>query len=255
MRFSLPIAIYFDLENIDKNFNLSKLMESVVLEANSDGNRDENAISPLIAIKLACGETNSIAKFRSQLTDMNFEIREVPHVVQKKNRSDLVLSLEAFESLYKKQPNIDLYVFITSDTDFTIIMDKLRKYGKNVWLVTRNEDTEKPVFTSCSDKIFAIENYFEENSQKDNKALLDLVSGNGFKKNESQKIADVLESFDKDVWVLSSGFGTKLHSIAKDFSYKGKKINSQGKLFELLKEHKYIETKKTANQDYFKVIK
>ena len=91
MRFSLPIAIYFDLENIDKNFNLSKLMESVVLEANSDGNRDENAISPLIAIKLACGETNSIAKFRSQLTDMNFEIREVPHVVQKKNRSDLVL--------------------------------------------------------------------------------------------------------------------------------------------------------------------
>ena len=132
MRFSLPIAIYFDLENIDKNFNLSKLMESVVLEANSDGNRDENAISPLIAIKLACGDTNSIAKFRSQLTDMNFEIREVPHVVQKKNRSDLVLSLEAFESLYQKQPNIDLYVFITSDTDFTIIMDKLRKYGNNV---------------------------------------------------------------------------------------------------------------------------
>ena len=155
MKTSLPIAIYFDLENIDKELNLSKLMESVVLEANSNVDRSEETVSPIIAIKLACGDSNSITKFRPQLTDMNFEIREVPHVVQKKNRADLVLSIEAFESLYLNQPNIDLYVFITSDTDFTIIMDKLRKYGKNVWLVTRNEDTEKPVFTSCSDKIFA----------------------------------------------------------------------------------------------------
>ena len=36
MKYSLPIAIYFDFENIDKNFNLSKLMESVVLESISE---------------------------------------------------------------------------------------------------------------------------------------------------------------------------------------------------------------------------
>lgn len=148
------IAIYFDLENIDKKFNLKKLLEAITLNIEDD-------TTPVFAIKLACGDTNNISKFREQLKNLNFEIRETPHVtVKKKNRADLILTVEAFESLYQKSPDIDLYVFITSDTDFTVIMDKLRKYGKNVWLVTNEAEKDKELFTSSSDKILVIENCF-----------------------------------------------------------------------------------------------
>lgn len=148
------IAVYFDLENIDKKFCLKKLLETITKNI-------EDGSTPVFAIKLACGATNHIANFREQLKNLNFEIRETPHITKKKNRADLILSVEAFESLYQKSPDIDLYVFITSDTDFTVIMDKLRKYGKNVWLVIKEEDKDKDIFTSSSDKIFVIENCFE----------------------------------------------------------------------------------------------
>lgn len=95
------IAIYFDLENIDKKFNLKKLLETIILNI-------EDNTTPVFAIKLACGNTNNISKFREQLKNLNFDIRETPHIAKKKNRADLILTVEAFESLYQKSPDIEL---------------------------------------------------------------------------------------------------------------------------------------------------
>ena len=254
MKSVYPIAVYFDLENIDSKLNLSKLMESIMLEANSADDFEQDGVSPIFAIKMACGNTNAIAKFRNQLGDLNFEIREAVHVANKKNRADLILSLEAFESLYQKSPDVSHYVFITSDTDFTVVMDKLHKYGKKVWLVTRKEDAEKSVFTSCSDKILSIEDYFDEKQPKNEDKLLQFICSQGFSKTDGQKMVNVLESFEKDQWIFSSLFGTKLHSIAKDFSYKGKTLNSQGKFLAKLKEKKIIEIKKDGKQEWFKIV-
>ena len=89
------IAIYFDLENVDKKLNLKKLLEAVTLDIEDDS-------TPVFAIKLACGNTKSIANFREQLKNLNFDIREAPQVSEgnSKNRADLILTVEAFESLY-----------------------------------------------------------------------------------------------------------------------------------------------------------
>lgn len=246
------IALYFDLENMEI-FDLNQLLQDVTLKI-------EENIATIFAIKLACGDTGSIAKFREKLKDLNFNIRETPHVSEKnmKNRADLILSIEAFESLYQNNPTIDLYIFITSDTDFTVIMDKLRKYGKSVWLVTNKIYKEKRLFTSSSDKILVIEDYIRDNKLETvkkeiigiEKTLLDI----GFNENESVKIKEVLESFDKDVWHENAKFGTKIKNIIKDFSYKGRKINSQSKLFEHLKKNNYLEIKKENKVDLFKVV-
>jgi hypothetical protein len=67
-------------------------------------------------------------------------------------------------------------------------------------------------------------------------------------------MVSVLESFEKDQWIFSSLFGTKLHSIAKDFSYKGKALNSQGKFLAKLKDKKIIEIKKDGKQEWFKIV-
>ena len=245
------IAIYFDLENIDKKLNLKKLLESITLNI-------ENSES-VFAIKLACGDTNAISNFREQLKDLNFEIRETPHISDKnlKNRADLILTVEAFESLYQKSPNIDLYVFITSDTDFTVIMDKLRKYGKNVWLVTKEEFKNKDLFTSSSDKILVIEDNFTESIENKVKisTVEKILANLDFTEQEYQSIKEIIESYDKDTWILSNSFGIKIRNIIKTFSYKNKKVKSQNQLFKKLEENGILKTKKEGNVDYFKIIK
>lgn len=161
----IPIAIYFDLENIDKSFNVEKLMDSI-----SENLKDID--SPNFAIKLACGDKAAIDKFEEQLKDLNFTIQDTPHVAKSnlKNRADLILSLSAFENFYLNTPEIKLYIFITSDSDFTVIADILRKYGKDVWLVTKKEYSEKKLFSSCADKILTIEDSFDTKSSDEEKS-------------------------------------------------------------------------------------
>ncbi|MBR3732559.1 MAG: NYN domain-containing protein [Spirochaetales bacterium] len=221
------IAVYFDLENIDKKLSLKKLLESITLNIEDS--------TPVFAIKLACGDTKAISKFREQLRDLNFDIREAPHVSGRnfKNRADLILTVEAFESLYQRSPEIDLYVFITSDTDFTVIMDKLRKYGKSVWLVTKEAEKDKELFTSSSDKILTIENNFPESKEQSEASQIEKILADlGFAQKECNAIKEIVESFEKDIWFDAGIFGTKIRNMIKDFSYKGKKANSQNKLFE-----------------------
>jgi hypothetical protein len=115
------VAVYFDLENIDPKLNIKNLLNEI--------SRSFEDSTSVFVIKYACGDSTSIGKFREQLKNQNFDIRETPHIGNgnMKNRADLILSLDAFETLYQPNLKIDSYVFITSDTDFTVIMDKLRK--------------------------------------------------------------------------------------------------------------------------------
>ena len=244
------IAIYFDLENVDKKLSLKKLLQSITLEMEDT--------TPVFAIKLACGDTNAITNFRSQLRDLNFEIREAPHVSAKnmKNRADLILSVEAFESLYQNSPDIDLYVFITSDTDFTVIMDKLRKYGKNVWLVTKESEKDKELFTNSSDKILVMEDNFKDAEDKQKSQIVEILYELGFGKRISNVINEIINSFEVDQWYNGGVFGTKIRNTIKDFKYqKSSRIKSQNELFAELKKHGIMDTKKEGKVDSFKILK
>ena len=248
------IAIYFDLENVDKKLSLKKLLQSITLGI------DEDDTTPVFAIKLACGDSNAISNFRTQLRDFNFDIREAPHVSSKnmKNRADLILSIEAFESLYQESPDIDEYVFISSDTDFTVIMDKLRKYGKKVWLVTKEEGKDKELFANSSDKILVMEDNFEgsEEESPDATSLVDILRNLKFNQRIAEAIAIALTSFEIDKWYPGGIFGTKIRNTIKDFSYKkSSKIKSQNALFAELKKIGIVDNKKDGVVDYFKLLK
>ena len=69
------------------------------------------------------------------------------------------------------------------------------------------------------------------------------------------KIKKIIESFEKDKWFDGGMFGTKLRNLIKDFSYKGRKVNSQNKLFEELKKNGIIDTKREGKIDSFKILK
>ncbi len=145
------IAVYIDLENVAGILSLDDMLQDIILEEDKEAPEEY-----IFAVKFACGNTNSISKLRSQLINHNFEIREAPHVTGKKNRADLIISLDAFEKLYLNKPSINRFVFVTSDSDFSVIMDLLRKHGKEVWLITKEGDAQRPIFTNCTDNIIVL---------------------------------------------------------------------------------------------------
>lgn len=149
------IAIYLDTENIKGMLNIQDLLDDINLKVTG---QNEN-VKTIFAFKKAVGDQSSIKRFRPQLKQLNFEIQDAPHITGKKNRADLIISLDSFEKLYIDNPKIDLFVFLTTDSDYSVIMDILRRYNKEVWLVATEEDAQKVIFTSAADNILLISDY------------------------------------------------------------------------------------------------
>lgn len=74
----------------------------------------------------------------------------------RKNASDIELSLSAIETYYKES-EIDTFVFISSDSDFIPIMNKLMFYGKQVHLYYMNNRANENILKFCNFSIDLIE--------------------------------------------------------------------------------------------------
>ena len=147
------LALYVDIENLPKDLDLETMMRKLVME-------DPHAESSVFAVKAAFGSADAVPKStREQLRDNNFHIVDTPHVAQKKNRADLIISIDAFEKLYLNNPAIDRFIFVTSDSDFSVIMDRLRAYGREVWLVCRKTDESKAVLSHSCDNMLLLEDF------------------------------------------------------------------------------------------------
>jgi len=153
---TISIAIYLDVENITGNISIEDLMDDIRLKVTNEfGNVDKT----VFALKKAIGDSKTLKRFRNQLNDLNFIIQDTPHVVKKKNRADLIISVDALEKLHVDNPSFDLFVFLTSDSDYSIVMNTLRKYNKQVWLVATDEDSQRNIFKSSTDKILIVNDY------------------------------------------------------------------------------------------------
>jgi uncharacterized LabA/DUF88 family protein len=239
------IAVYIDLENVAGILDLDRMLQDIILEEEREAPEEY-----VFAVKFACGNTNSISKLRAQLINQNFDIREAPHVSGKKNRADLIISLDAFEKLYLDKPSIDRFVFVTRDSDFSVIMDLLRKYGKEVWLITREGDAQRPIFTSCTDNILALPQPQKAGAKKGKKgAIVTREISKALEKvpqeeEEDQKARDetAQELFKKVLLSLNpseehslNAIANKMRQLDKSFKIKNtsyKKMTTLAKEFE-----------------------
>ncbi|MGE4453066.1 MAG: NYN domain-containing protein [Sphaerochaeta sp.] len=243
-------AIYIDLENIPSALDLKQLFEELTLKHN-DTPEEEN----IFVIKMACGNSKSIKKLEKQLAEYNFTIRDTPSITTNyKNRADLIISLEALETIIVNTPVIDRYVFITSDSDFTVIMEALRKYGKEVYLVTKEMVSDKPIFNNCCDEILIIESYMNKPKAEEAK---ESEPPKTTKKEEKPEINHtrkmdkqveslmrrVVDSFEPDSWQLVSYVGVKFHQMDKSRMIERSSYRSLGNLLSKLEKEKYIERK------------
>jgi len=242
-------AIYIDLENIPSGLDLKMLFEELTLKHN-DSPEEEN----IFVIKMACGNSKSIKKLEKQLAEYNFTIRDTPSITTNfKNRADLIISLEALETIIINTPVIDRYVFITSDSDFTVIMEALRKYGKEVYLVTKESVSDKPIFNNCCDEILIIESFMPKPKAEEvketagPKAKREEKSGPSHTRNMDRMVEDlmkkVVESFDPDTWQLISYVGVKFHQMDKSRMIERSSYRSLGNLISKLEADKFIERK------------
>lgn len=151
----MNIAVYIDMENMtSSDFKLDEVMTSLM--------QSDDATNCVFAIKSAYGNQQVAKKqLKQQILENNFSIVDTPNIGREKNRADLMLSLDAFETLYLEKPVIDRYCFMTSDSDFTVIADKLRKFGKEVWLVCKRKDKDRAILAKSFDKLLFVEDFCE----------------------------------------------------------------------------------------------
>lgn len=150
---AFTIAVYVDMENVaSSEFVLEDLMNALL-----KGDDDQ---SSSFVIKAAYGNQMTSKKtLKDQLIDHNFTIIDTPKIGAEKNRADLIISMDAFESLYLSNPKIDRYCFLTSDSDFTVIGDRLRKFGKEVWLVCKAKDKDRLILSKSFDTLLLLEEF------------------------------------------------------------------------------------------------
>jgi uncharacterized LabA/DUF88 family protein len=239
-------AIYIDLENIPGNLDLKSLFDELTLKHNADEN-EEN----IFVIKMACGNAASIKKIEKKLAEYNFTIRDTPAITtQYKNRADLIISLDALETIIINNPAIERFIFITSDSDFSVIMETLRKYGKEVYLVTKESVSTKPIFNNCCDEILIIEEYLPKQKTEETKATVSKSAVSqepaSPEKNDrfvEELIVKVLEAMDPDSWQLVSYVGIKFHQMDKSRIIGRSKYRKLSTLLEKLEKDKVIERK------------
>lgn len=152
----ISVAIYLDVENIQGMISLEDLLDDIRLQVINEFENTEKAV---FGLKKAIGDQTTLKRFRNQLSELNFTIEDAPHISNKKNRADLMISVDALEKLHVGNPAFDLFVFLTSDSDYSIVMNTLRKFNKQVWMVATAEDSQRTVFKSSTDKILIIDDY------------------------------------------------------------------------------------------------
>ena len=148
----------------------------------------------------------------------------------------------------------DRYVFITSDSDFTVIMETLRKYGKEVFLVTKESVSDKPIFNNSCDEILIMESFLKKPKPEETKPTTTKEKDKDKEKSEPNSIKrndkmvetimkKVIDSLDPETWLLVSLIGIKFHQMDKSRTIERSSYKTIGNLMLKMEKDKLIERK------------
>ena len=259
---TISIAIYLDVENIQGMISLEDLLDDIRLQVNLEFEGSENAV---FGLKKAIGESANLKRYRSQLSELNFTIEDAPHISGKKNRADLMISVDALEKLHVGNPAFDLFVFLTSDSDYSIVMNTLRKFSKKVWLVATPVDSQRTVFKSSTDKILIIDDYkvIQEvktpvrktttktikPKQTDYDKLLPYLK-NDIDKRALASILKVMRSYQEEVVYTTLDTNNRFRQINDNLNLSQTKFKKFKAVYKVLEEAKLIEFLKDSTHQF-----
>jgi hypothetical protein len=258
----ITIAIYLDVENIKGMINFEDLLDDIRLQVINEFDGVEKAV---FGLKKAIGDSSTLKRFRTQLSELNFTIEDAPHISGKKNRADLMISVDALEKLHVGTPQFDLFVFLTSDSDYSIVMNTLRKFNRQVWLVATEDDSQRTVFKSSTDKILIIDDYKVEREVPPHKnssaKTVKKTVQNGFEKlrpyltNKMNRraiagILKVMRSYQEEKVYTTLDTNNRFRQIDDTLNLSQTKFKKFKQVYKVLEEANVIEIQKDASHKF-----
>jgi len=155
------LALFCDFENIAlgvrdakyERFNIRRVLERLLLKGN-------------IIIKKAYCDWSRYQEFKPGMHEASFELIEVPHVRQSgKNSADIRMVVDALDCAYTK-PQVDTFVVISGDSDFSPLVSKLRENGKTVIGVGVKNSSSDLLVANCDEFIFYDDLVREDSRQR-----------------------------------------------------------------------------------------
>ncbi len=152
------IAVLIDLENAGLS-PIQRLFDQIVHEGR-------------IIVKRAYADWSRAGKSRDQLLELGIEpIQLFRSASGRKNSNDILLAIDAVDLLYSSP--IDIFVIVSSDSDFIPLINKLRASGKIVFCAGEQAKMSPTLIKAC-DRYFHIDqdkNTNESKKQGENQSL------------------------------------------------------------------------------------
>ena len=142
------IAVYIDFENVatSAEANLGEFDVTAVMDLLRTRGR--------LLIKRAYGDWGRFHRYRRAMLENGVDLFQLYSVgIQQKNRADVRLAIDAIETVFTR-PNIDVYVVVSGDSDFTELIHKLRDHGKYTIGIGLHAATSDLLRRACDEFIF-----------------------------------------------------------------------------------------------------
>lgn len=146
---AVSMALFCDFENVAigvhdakyEKFDIKPVLERLLLKGS-------------IVVKKAYCDWDRYKGFKAAMHEANFELIEIPHVRQSgKNSADIRLVVDALDLCYTK-PQVNTFVIISGDSDFSPLVSKLRENAKQVIGVGVKQSTSDLLIANCDEFIF-----------------------------------------------------------------------------------------------------
>jgi uncharacterized LabA/DUF88 family protein len=238
--------------------NFEDLLDDIRLKVVNEFNGVDKVV---FGLKKAIGESNNLKRFRGDLSELNFTIEDAPHITNKKNRADLMISVDALEKLHVGNPSFDLFVFLTSDSDYSIVMNTLRRFNKQVWLVGTEEDSQRTVFKSSTDQILIIDDYKVVQHKPNGQSKSSTSNKSGFfkikpyltsKLNQRALAAmlKVMRSYQEEKVYTTLDTNNRFRQVEQNLSLSQTKFKKFKAIYRVLEEAKVIEFEENSSHRF-----
>ena len=143
------IAIFCDFENVAlgvRDAKYSKFDIQVIIERLHDKGK--------IVVKRAYADWDRYKSSKRPLHEAAFELIEIPHVSYSgKNSADIRMVVDALDLCYTKS-QIDVFVLVSGDSDFSPLVSKLRENDKKVIGLGVKNSSSDLLIENCDEFIF-----------------------------------------------------------------------------------------------------
>ena len=168
----------------------------------------------------------ALSAWKESAREHGFRLVQASSHVPGKNTTDIALVIDAMDILYAK--DVDGFCIVSSDSDFTRLVSRLRESGKMVIGMGENK-TPEPFRKAC-DKFTILENLLSEKGLEDGGGESHEVLGR--EKVEDAVIKMIMENQDNNKQTGLGEVGSRLVSLYPDFDVRSYGYSSLSKFFE-----------------------